>query len=135
MFDSIRNKMASFLVKKATKGVASVDPDAMTLDDFAKQLDMMGRMGSLSSVAKHMPGLAKLDPEQLKKGEAELKTFKLILAAMTPEERMDPKILDVARKARIADQAGVKPGDVDSLLQRFEQSKQFVKLFKQKGRL
>ena len=53
---------------------------------------------------------------------------------MTLKERFYPKILDGSRKKRIAKGAGVALEDVNTLLQRFEQSQQYAKLFKKFGR-
>ena len=53
---------------------------------------------------------------------------------MTPKERIYPKILDGSRKSRVAKGAGVNVSDVNILLERFEQSQQFVKLFKKFNR-
>ena len=52
---------------------------------------------------------------------------------MTRKERIAPKILEGSRKKRIAQGAGVEVADVNSLLARFEQTKQFATLFKKMG--
>ncbi len=106
-----------------------------TLEDFASQLSMMGKLGSLSTIARYMPGMGalKMTPEQLEQGEKELKMFKAIIGSMTPKERRVPKILDGSRKKRIALGAGVSPTEVNLLLTRFEQSAQFAKLVKKMG--
>jgi signal recognition particle subunit SRP54 len=105
------------------------------LDDFASQLGMMDKLGSLSSVLQYLPGMGslKMTPEMLEQGEKELKKFRAILSSMTPKERRVPKILDGSRKKRIALGAGVSPADVNLLLTRFEQSLQFAKLVKKMG--
>ena len=102
----------------------------MTLDDFAKQLSMMSRLGSLSSLMKLMPGMGQfsLSAQQIDESEKELKKFKAILGSMTLKERQKPDILNASRKTRIAQGAGVDILSINQLLQRFEQSKQFVKL-------
>jgi len=108
----------------------------MNLQDFANQIDMVGRLGSLTNIMKYIPGMskAKVSPEALQKGEKEVKRFKAIISSMTPKERFYPKILDGSRKKRIARGAGVGVEDVNTLLQRFEQSQQYAKLFKKFGR-
>ena len=104
----------------------------ITLEDFAKQLHMMGKLGSLAHVVKFLPGMpaAKLSPDVLEKGDKELKRFKAIISSMTQKERLAPHILDASRKIRVAKGSGVLVQDVNLLLERFEQSKRFVKLFK-----
>lgn len=106
-----------------------------SLQDFASQMDMMGRIGSMSSLLKYIPGMGglKLSPEMIQKGEQEMKRFKAIINSMTPKERLRPSILDKSRKKRVAMGAGVDLSQVNQLLQRFEQSKQYVKLFKKFG--
>lgn len=104
----------------------------ITLDDFAKQLSMANKMGSLSSMLKYLPGMGKLNisQEQIQKGEQEMKKFRAIISSMTKKEKIYPKVLDNSRKQRIAKGSGVEVADVNQLLQRFEQSRQFVKLLK-----
>ena len=106
----------------------------ITLDDFAKQLSMANRMGSLSSMIKYLPGMSNLNISgaQIEQSEKEMKKFRAIINSMTKKEKIYPKILDTSRKGRIAKGSGVSVADVDQLLQRFEQSQQFVKLLKKK---
>lgn len=107
---------------------------AFTLDDFAKQLAMMNSLGSLSTIVRYVPGLGgQLSSEAIQKGETELKRFNVIMQSMTPKERKLPKIIDNARKKRIARGAGVPVADVALLLSRFEQMQHFAKLMKKGG--
>lgn len=110
----------------------SIMSGQITLDDFAQQLTMMSRLGSLSSIMKFMPGMGqiKMSEQDAQRGEQEMKRFKAILSSMTKKERLRPEILDGSRKKRIAQGAGTDVAAVNLLLQRFEQSKQFVKLLK-----
>jgi signal recognition particle subunit SRP54 len=99
-------------------------------------MKMVQKMGSLSQIVKYMPGAANpaFSPEMIQKGEAELKKFNAIISSMTPKERLLPRILDSSRKKRIAKGAGVQVNDINLLLERFEQSQQYVKLLKKFGR-
>lgn len=132
------------LAEKADEKIKKSEQDAMyrsmasgelTLDDFAKQLSMMGRLGSLSSIMKYIPGMSGMNISQdmVQQGEGELKRFKAVLNSMTQKERFRPAILDGSRKKRIAKGAGVQVSDINLLLSRFEQSKQYVKLLKKSG--
>lgn len=108
----------------------------MSLQDFADQLKMMQKLGSLSQIIKYMPGGANpaFSPDMIQKGEVELKKFGAIISSMTQKERLLPRILDASRKKRIAGGAGVSVADINLLLERFEQSQQYVKLLKKFGR-
>lgn len=108
---------------------------AMTLQDFADQLGMMQKLGSLTQLAQYIPGMGnlKVSKDQLVQGEVELKKFKAALSSMTRKERSNHKILNGQRKIRIARGAGIRVEDIDRLLARFEQSQHFVKMMKRFG--
>lgn len=107
----------------------------ITLNDFADQMKMIQKLGSLSQLAQYMPGIGgQISSDTLQKGEAELKKFNAIISSMTKKERIFPKILDASRKKRIAQGSGVTISDINLLLNRFEQSQQYVKLLKKFGR-
>jgi signal recognition particle subunit SRP54 len=129
------------LMEQAQDKIKQSDQDAvaksimsgeLTLDDFAKQLTMMSKLGSLSSVMKFMPGMSsvKVSDQDAQKGDLELKRFRAVLSSMTSKERLMPEIINASRKKRIALGAGVDVSSINLLMQRFEQSKQFVKLLK-----
>ncbi len=129
------------LVEKAQEKIEQSEQERMeksfmqgklTLQDFADQMGMMNKMGSLSQVMKYMPGMGgqEISPEMIEKGEREMKQFKAIISSMTLKERVYPKVLDGSRKQRIARGSGVEVADVNALLTKFEQMQQFVKLFK-----
>ncbi len=133
------------LIEKAEQKIKHSESEAMektlaqgkfTLDDFAQQMDMMGKLGSLSSLMKYLPGAGnlKMTPEMVEKGEAELKKFRAIMRSMTAKERRIPTLLDASRKKRIAAGAGVVVADVNALLSRFEQTQQFAKLYRTMGK-
>ncbi len=130
LVEQVQDKIQKSDQDSLTKAFMSGD---ITLDDFAKQLQMVSKIGSLSSILKFMPGMgnAKISQAEVDRGDQELKKFKVILSSMTVKERRHPALLtNGSRKNRIAKGAGVKVEAVNLLLERFEQSKQFVKLLK-----
>lgn len=126
---SIKESEQDRLYKAMTQG-------NMTLQDFADQLDMMGKIGSLTQLTKFLPGMGglKLSPDMLEKGEQEMRRFKAIIGSMTSKERLNHRMLDNSRKVRIAKGAGVQVADINQLIARFEQTLQFAKIFKGSGR-
>ncbi len=129
------------LLEKAEENIKKTDQerlskvigsDSFTLKDFAQQMEMMGKLGSLSSLAKYIPGMGglKIDPTVLEQGEREMKRFRAIIQSMTYKEQVYPRLLDSSRKQRIAKGAGVSVADVNKLLQRFEEMQQYAKLLK-----
>lgn len=117
---------------KASKAFLS---DKMTLQDFADQLEMMSKIGSLSTIMNYMPGVQgkKITPEMIEQGDRQLKRFRAIIGSMTPKERRNSRLLDGSRKQRIARGAGVSPAEINNLLQQFEQMQQYAKLMKRFG--
>lgn len=131
------------LVEKASENISEVDQEQMTqkllngsftLSDFADQLSLIDKLGSFQKITRYLPGMQGVSPELMEKGQGEIKKFKAIISSMTNKERIVPVILDASRKKRIASGAGVNVQDINQLLQRFEQSKQFVKMFKKMGK-
>lgn len=129
---------AAFAIKESdqVRLGRAMEQGKMTLQDFADQLSMIGKLGSLSKLMAYMPGMGgqKMSPEMLEKGEKEMVRFKAIMSSMTLKERIVPRILDGSRKMRIAKGAGVTVAEVNALLSRFEQMQQFAKMFKGGGR-
>jgi signal recognition particle subunit SRP54 len=105
-----------------------------TLEDFASQIDMVSKMGSLQKIMKYMPGAGNVSADQIEQGQQEMKKFRAILSSMTRKERLYPQILDGSRKKRIASGSGTNSQLINQLLQKFEQSKQFAKMFKKMGK-
>jgi len=131
------------LIEKAGENISNDEQEVMTkkllhgnftLKDFASQLSMIDKLGSLQKISSYLPGMGSISPDLMEKGQAEIKRFRAVIASMTPKEQSIPQILDASRKKRIASGAGVSVQDINQLLQRFEQSKQFVKMFKNKGK-
>lgn len=108
----------------------------LTLQDFAEQIEMMNKLGSMSHILKYIPGVNKqnISSDMIEKGEVELKKFRAIIQSMTQKERSNRVAIDASRKVRIARGAGVSQQDINTLLDRFEQSQQYVKLLKKFGR-
>ncbi len=112
------------------KAAATFAAGHITLEDFARQISMLNSMGSISSLAKYMPGGQKISDEQLAHVEKELRGYKAIISSMTRKERKQPEILNGQRKLRIAKGSGTTPAEVNALLTRFEESKKMIKLLK-----
>lgn len=107
----------------------------LTLADFAQHMDMVHRLGSLTSIMKYMPGLGNISPELLEQGQQEMRRFRAIISSMTPKERVYPRILNDSRKRRIAKGAGVSIAEIDKLLSRFVNMQQYAKLIRKSGGL
>jgi len=129
------------LVEKAQAAFENEDAEAMmetmskgrfTLLDLKKQLEMVGKMGSMSSLMKMMPGMGKLankiDPSKM--DDKVIKHQIAIINSMTNKERLNPDIIKAKRKIRIAKGAGLTVNDVNKLLKSHKQMSLMMKKFK-----
>ncbi len=94
-------------------------------EDFRKQIRMIKKMGSLSSLVSMIPGMGaqlkntQIDDNALVKVEA-------IINSMTKEERRKPKILNGNRRKRIARGSGTTIQDVNRLVKQFSDMQSMI---------
>ncbi len=106
-----------------------------TLEDFARQLRQMKKMGPISQLFGMLPGqlsaVAKnVDPNE---AESQLKTVEAIIDSMTPAERRDPRVLNASRRRRIAAGCGKDVQDVNRLMKQFRDIQRMMKSFQKSG--
>jgi signal recognition particle subunit SRP54 len=112
----------------ATKGAAAIIEGRFTLEDFLEQLQQVKKMGSMSGMLSLLPGVPKdvkqassaIDDHQIGQVEA-------IIRSMTPGERVNPAIIDGARRVRIANGSGTATSDVNALLKQFKEMQKMMK--------
>lgn len=98
----------------------------MGMDDFLKQLKTIRRLGPMKQVLGMLPGVGSMlkdvniDDKELDRVEAQIQS-------MTDEERKKPRIIDNARKKRIARGAGVDQPTVGRLVKQFNTINQLTK--------
>jgi signal recognition particle subunit SRP54 len=106
-----------------------IEGEDFTLDDFLAQLEAMKKMGSMTKLLGMIPGAnsgaMKKQLEQF--DDKELIKTQSIVQSMTPLERNDPKVLNGARRARIAQGSGRQVSDVNSLVERFSAAQKMMK--------
>ncbi len=92
-------------------------------DDYLESMKQMRNMGGLSSILSMMPGMgSKLGDVESMIDEKQLARTEAIILSMTPEERKNPKLMNLSRKGRIAKGAGVDIAVVNRFIKQFEQS-------------
>ena len=97
-------------------------------NDYLNSLKQMRKMGGLSSILGMMPGMG-ISKDQLENviDEKQLKRTEAIVLSMTPEERMNPKLLTPQRKYRIAKGSGNDIADVNRFIKSFNQMSKVMK--------
>jgi signal recognition particle subunit SRP54 len=111
----VEKAQASFDEFETDKLEEKLRKNKFDFDDFLKQIKVIKKMGSLSSLIGMIPGLgsqiknAPIDDKALVKVEA-------IINSMTKEERSTPKVLNGNRRKRIARGSGTSIQDVNRLV-------------------
>jgi signal recognition particle subunit SRP54 len=101
----------------------------LNLEDFLLQLRQIKKMGSLTQLVELLPGFSKLASNiQQSASEEQLKKIESIILSMTKEERQNPTIIGGSRRRRIARGSGTTSGDVNQLLNQFQQMKKLAKM-------
>ncbi len=115
----------------AERGAKRLLEGNFNLEDFLEQLHQVKKMGPLHKVLEMIPGLgdiAKTVSQETMEGS--LKQTQAIINSMTLKERRNPKLLDGARRKRIAKGSGTTVQDVNQLLTQFRQMQKMMKQFK-----
>lgn len=126
------------LVEKAEEAIDAKDAENMmknlekgkfSVDDFMKQMNMMSKLGSMSSLLKMIPGMGGMLREvgDLSPAEAEMDRMKVIINSMTKKERQNYKIIKDSHIRRIAMGSGTQLSDVQDFLSKFKQMEQMMK--------
>ena len=117
------------LAKKMSKG-------NFDLEDFAKQLQQMDKMGGVSGIMSMLPGVSKAQKLIAEnKITNDLINHQIaIINSMTKKEKSEPDIIKASRKIRIAKGSGTRVQDVNKLLKQFLQSQKMMKKMKSMGK-
>ena len=117
--------------EEAKKLEKKIRENSFTFEDYLVQIENMKKMGYLQDILQMSPGVgSKLKNVQI--DEKEIAVNKCIIQSMTPEERRNPEIIKASRRQRIAKGSGTSVQQVNNLLRQFEQSKEMMKMFKNK---
>ena len=130
------------LIEKAQEAVSEEQMEKMerkfksnsfTLDDYLEQFAMLKKMGGAKSLLNMRPGMGtKVKISDGDIDEKKIERTKAIILSMTKKERNDPSIINYSRKTRIAKGSGTTIQEINQLLKQFEQTKQMMKMMKNK---
>ena len=121
-------KEAEVMAEKLAKG-------NFDLEDFRKQIFQMQKLGGIKGILSMLPGVRKAK-KAIENSNLEDKTFlrmTAIISSMTKKEKKYPKIINGARKKRIANGSGVDIQDVNKLLKQFKNMQIMMKKMNKHG--
>ena len=117
---------------EAAKMAQKIKKGSFDLNDLAKQLQTMRKMGGIGSLMGMLPGIGKFKKQIDESGgidERMLIRQESIIYSMTKKERRNPKLLNGSRKRRIAAGAGVEVQELNRLLKQFKGMEAMMKKF------
>jgi signal recognition particle subunit SRP54 len=125
----IEKAEAAFDESQAEELKKKVEKVRFDLEDFLSQLGAIKNMGPVGQLLDMLPGVSRL-ASKLPEGteEKQLKKVEAMILSMTPQERHNPTIIGGSRRRRIARGSGVKPYDVNQLLNQFQQMQKLMKM-------
>ena len=118
------------LVERAQETISETEAQAsfekmvlgsFTLEDMLAQLRMIRKLGPMKKVLGMMPGMSQLGAMDI--DEKHMNRLEALFTSMTPRERIQPDLLDMGRRRRIARGAGQEVGAINELLKRFKEMK------------
>jgi signal recognition particle subunit SRP54 len=120
---SLVEKAAETSSREESEKIArKIEKGGFDLDDLAAQLQQLRKMGGMSGVLAHLPGVAKAKRQldQARIDETMLKRQAAILTSMTKAERKNPKLLNAARRQRIAAGSGTSVPEINRLIKQYQ---------------
>jgi signal recognition particle subunit SRP54 len=120
---NLTRKLKEYIPEKDAQSMKEkIMTASFTYDDYLKQLNMVEKMGSLSSLLKMVPGFQKI---QLPKKQ--LSEFRAIISSMTRKERLELDRVNQSRMNRIASGSGVRLKVVKQMIDKFKSMKKMFK--------
>ena len=94
-------------------------------------MQQIKNMGPISQLLGMIPGMnaAKLNEIQGQVDEKQMAHIEAIILSMTKAERLNPSLLNMSRKKRIAQGSGRDLQEVNRLIKQFEQMQGMMKQF------
>lgn len=115
--------------KKAKELEAKFRKAEFNFEDFLDQMQQVKNMGPISQLVGMIPGLNAAKLGDLQIDDKQMAHIEAIILSMTKAERLNPSLLNPARKKRIAKGSGRNMQEVNRLIKQFEQMQTVMKQF------
>lgn len=126
LIEQAQSKMDQEAAERAAENMMK---GQFTMDDLLTSIEQMSKMGPLSGILGMMPGMGNLKNQiDDAKSTEDFKRIKAIIQSMTKAERARPQIIRSSQKKRIAAGAGVRPSDVNKLLNQYDKMKDQMRI-------
>jgi len=121
--------------EKAQETAERLFADRFTMLDLEFMFDQMQRMGGMKEMMGKVPGMAALTPDQVGEvpGDEVITHWRAVISSMTPQERIDPSVLHMQRRHRVARGSGTSVKTVNEVIKAFKGMRRQVKDLKKQG--
>ena len=101
VFLCLKSALLWLTQKEAKRIEKKIKKNKFDFNDFLGQLNQIKKMGDLKSLMGMIPGMSKIT-KNLDVDDKAFGKVEAIIKSMTPDERAQPKLLNMSRKRRIA---------------------------------
>ncbi len=106
--------------------------DQFDFNDFISQIQQIKKMGNVKDLMAMIPGFGKA-VKDLDIDDNAFKGIEAIIRSMTPQERVNPAVLNGNRRKRIALGSGTSVQEVNKLLKQFDETRRMMKMMTKGG--
>jgi len=118
--------------EEARKLQKKIAKDQFDFNDFIAQVQQIKKMGNVKDLMSMIPGVGKA-VKDLDIDDNAFKGIEAIINSMTPEERVNPVVLNGTRRKRIAMGSGTTVQEVNKLLKQFDETRKMMKMMTKGG--
>jgi signal recognition particle subunit SRP54 len=116
----VEKAQMEFDEKEAERLEKKIRKNKFDFNDFLGQMNQIRKMGDFKSLLNMIPGMGKLT-KNLDIDDSAFGKVESIIFSMTPEERSDPKLINISRKRRIAKGCGHTMEEINMFIKQFHQ--------------
>lgn len=113
--------------EEARKLQKKIAKDQFDFNDFLAQIKQIKKMGNVKDLMGMIPGVGKAIRD-IDLDDNAFKSIEAIIYSMTPQERLDPSILNGSRRKRIASGSGTSIQEVNRLIKQFDDTRKMMRM-------
>ncbi len=128
----VEKAQEQFDSEEARKLQKKIAKDQFDFNDFIAQIQQIKKMGNVKDLMSMIPGVGKA-VKDLDIDDNAFKGIEAIIRSMTPDERVNPTVLNGSRRKRIAEGSGTSVQEVNKLLKQFDETRKMMKMMTKSG--
>jgi signal recognition particle subunit SRP54 len=130
----VEKAQEQFDTEEARKLQKKIAKDQFDFNDFITQIQQIKKMGNVKDLMAMIPGVGKA-VKDLDIDDNAFKGIEAIIRSMTPDERVNPTVLNGSRRKRIALGSGTSVQEVNKLLKQFDETRRMMKMMTKGGNM